>query len=141
MLRRLLGPRLTGLREAANELVDGLDDRARLLVLELAVERRRLARLAVVVLAALVVGIIANYACVAADTFSALVWAAATVVALTWDTPWRAAALLGLLAFWILFALALALKARSLLKAGDEAFRLSRQVAGDDVARIREALR
>ena len=127
MLRRLLGPRLTGLREAANELVDGLDDRARLLVLELAVERRRLARLAVVVLAALVVGIIA------------LVWAAATVVALTWDTPWRAAALLGLLAFWILFALAL--KARSLLKAGDEAFRLSRQVAGDDVARIREALR
>ena len=129
MLRRLLGPRLTGLREAANELVDGLDDRARLLVLELAVERRRRARLAVVVLAALVVGIIA------------LVWAAATVVALTWDTPWRAAALLGLLAFWILFALALALKARSLLKAGDEAFRLSRQVAGDDVARIREALR
>ena len=129
MLRRLLGPRLTGLREAANELVDGLDDRARLLVLELAVERRRLARLAVVVLAALVVGIIA------------LVWAAATVVAQTWDTPWRAAALLGLLAFWILFALALALKARSLLKAGDEAFRLSRQVAGDYVARIREALR
>ena len=129
MLRRLLGPRLTGLREAANELVDGLDDRARLLVLELAVERRRLARLAVVVLAALVVGIIA------------LVWAAATVVALTWDTPWRDAVLLGLLAFWILFALALALKARSLLKAGDEAFRLSRQVAGDDLARIREALR
>ena len=129
MLRRLLGPRLTGLREAANELVDGLDDRARLLVLELAVEGRRLARVAAVVLAALVVGIIA------------LVWAAATVVALTWDTPWRAAALLGLLAFWILFALALALKARSLLKAGDEAFRLSRQVAGDDVARIREALR
>ena len=129
MLRRLLGPRLTGLREAANELVDGLDDRARLLVLELAVERRRLARLAVVVLAALVVGIIA------------LVWAAATVVALTWDTPWRDAVLLGLLAFWILFALALALKARSLLQAGDEAFRLSRQVAGDDVARIREALR
>lgn len=129
LLRRLLGPRLAGVREVAQEVLDGLDDRTRLFALELAVERRRLARLVLAVLATLVVAVIA------------LVWAAATVVALAWDTPWRHFALLGLLVFWILVAVALGLWAHGIAKGREAAFRLSRQVASEDVARLREALR
>lgn len=129
LLRRLLESRLAGVRRAAHEVVDELDDRSRLFVLELAAEQQRLARLVIVVLGALVVTVIA------------MVWAAATVVALAWDTGWRDAALLGLLAFWVVFAAVLAVWARSLWKAGSEAFQLSRQVAGEDLSRLREALR
>ena len=129
LLRRLLGPRLAGVREVAHELLDGLDDRTRLFAVELAAERQRLARLVVAVLAALIVAVIA------------LVWAAATVVALAWDTPWRDVALLGLLAFWIVCAVALGFWAQRLARARDKTFRLSRQVVSEDVARLREALR
>ncbi len=129
LLRRLLGPRLAGVREVAQEVLDGLDDRSRLFALELAAERQRLTRLLVAVLATLVVGVIS------------LVWAAATVVALAWDTPWRHFALLGLLVFWILGAIALGMWAHGLATARDTAFRLSRQVVTEDVARLREALR
>jgi len=129
LLRRLLGPRLAGVREVAQEVLDGLDDRSRLFALELAAERQRLTRLTVAVLATFVVAVIA------------LIWAAATVVVLAWDTPWRHFALLGLLAFWILVTIVLGLWARGLAKARDAAFRLSRQVVTDDVARLREALR
>jgi uncharacterized membrane protein YqjE len=129
LLRRLLGPRLAGVREVAQEVLDGLDDRSRLFALELAAERQRLARLAMAVLGTLVLAVIA------------LVWAAATVVALTWDTPWRHLALLGLLAFWIVAALALGFWARGLARERDKSFRLSRQVVTEDVARLREVLR
>jgi uncharacterized membrane protein YqjE len=129
LLRRLLGPRLAGVREVAQEVLDGLDDRSRLFALELAAERQRLTRLVVAVIATLVAAVIA------------LVWAAATAVALAWDTPWRHIALLGLLAFWILGAIALGFWAHGIAKARDAAFRLSRQVVTEDVARLREALR
>jgi uncharacterized membrane protein YqjE len=129
LLRRLLDARLAGVREVAHELLEGLDDRSKLLALELAAERQRLMSLMVAVLAALVVGAIA------------LVWGAATLVAFTWDTPWRNATLLGLLIFWIAGAVALAFWARSLLKGGRQAFRLSREVVREDVARLREVLR
>ena len=129
LLRRLLDARLAGVREVAHELLEGLDDRSKLLALELAAERQRLMSLMVAVLAALVVGAIA------------LVWGAATLVAFTWDTAWRNATLLGLLVFWIAGAVASAFWARSLLKGGRQAFRLSREVVREDVARLREVLR
>ncbi len=129
LLRRLLDARLAGVREIAHELLEGLDDRSRLLALELAAERRRLLSLVVAVLAALFVAAIA------------LVWGAATLVAFTWDTPWRNATLLTLLVFWIAGAAALVFWARSLLKGGHHAFRLSREVVREDVARLREVLR
>jgi uncharacterized membrane protein YqjE len=129
LLRRLLGSRLAGIREVAHEVLDGLDDRSRLFALELATERQRLTRLVVAVVATLVVAVIA------------LVWAAATAVALAWDTPWRHLTLLALLAFWIIGAVALGLWARALARERDSAFRLSRQVVTEDVARLREALR
>jgi hypothetical protein len=69
------------------------------------------------------------------------VWAAATLVAFTWNTSWREETLLGLLAFWILLAAVLGFKARSLVKSSGDAFRLSRQVATEDFSRLREALR
>jgi len=129
MLRRLLEARLLGARRVAAEVVDGLDDRAKLFALEMAAEQQRLTKLAVVALVALIVSALA------------VVWAAATVVALTWDTEWRHFTLLALLAFWILAAAGLCLKARTMLKAGGNAFRLSRQVAAEDFSRLREILR
>lgn len=129
MFRRFIESRLAGARHIAAEAVDGLDDRSRLFALELAAEQQRLTRLVIVSLGALVV------------TILAVVWAAATLVAFTWETEWRHATLIGLLLFWAVFALVLCLKAKGLLQSGSEAFRLSRRVATDDFERIREALR
>lgn len=129
MLRRLIETRLGRARRMAADVVDGLDDRSTLFALELAAEQQRLTRLVIVVLGALVVSILA------------VVWAAATLVAFTWDTEWRHFTLLGLLAFWVLFALVLALKAKALLESANEAFRLTRQVATDDFERLREVLK
>jgi uncharacterized membrane protein YqjE len=129
MLRRFLESRLAGARRVAAETLDGLDDRSRLFALELAAEQQRLTRLVIITLSALVVSIVA------------VVWAAATLVAITWDTEWRHVTLLGLLLFWLLFAAVLCLKAKGLLQAGRKAFRFSRQVATDDFERMREALK
>lgn len=129
MLRRLLESRLAGARHLASEVIDGADDRSKLLALEFAVEKQRLTRLVLVGLGALVVSVLA------------VVWAAATLVAFTWDTEWRHATLLALLAFWLALAVGLCLKARRLIQARDDAFRLSRQVAAEDLNRLREALR
>ncbi|NLD55855.1 MAG: hypothetical protein GX652_14485 [Burkholderiaceae bacterium] len=128
MLRRVLASRLAGVRHLTAEVLEGLDDRARLVGGELAIEQRRLLRLVVVALAALLVSVIA------------VVWAAATVVAFAWDTDWRNIALWTLLAAWILGALGLALWARALLQGCRDAFPLTRRVARDDLQRMRELL-
>lgn len=126
MLRRFIESRLSGARRVAAEAVDGLDDRSALFVAELTAEQGRITRLALFALGALLVAILA------------VVWAAATLVAFTWDTEWRHVTLVGLLIFWILFAAGLTMKARSLLKAGSRAFWLSRQVLTDDLDQFRE---
>lgn len=128
MLRQALASRLAGVRHLAAEVIEGLDDRARLVAGEVAIEQRRLLLLVVAALGALIVGVIA------------MVWAAATVVAFTWDTEWRNLALLSLLALWILAAVGLALWARTLLQGCRDAFPLTRQVARDDIQRMRELL-
>ena len=128
MLRQALASRLAGVRHLAVELIEGLDDRATLVAGEVAIEQRRLLLLVVVALGALIVGVIA------------MVWAAATVVAFTWGTEWRNLALLSLLALWILAAVGLALWARTLLQGFRDAFPLTRQVARDDLQRMRELL-
>jgi uncharacterized membrane protein YqjE len=128
MLRRILASRLGGVRQLAAELLEGLDDRAGLIRGELAIEQKRLLLLVLVALGAMVVSVIAA------------VWAAATVVAFTWDTEWRSVALLSLLASWLLAALGLGLWARALLRGCRDAFRLTRQVARDDLQRMRELL-
>ena len=129
MFRRYLESRLAGTRRLATDVVQGLDDRSKLFALELAAEQRRLIRLVIMALGALVVSILA------------LVWAAATLVAFTWDTEWRHATLLGMLAAWVIFAIVLSLKAKGLLEATDQAFKLTRQVAADDFDRLRETLK
>lgn len=128
MLRQILASRLGGVRQLAAELLDGLHDRASLVQGELAIEQKRLLLLVLVALGALVVSVIAA------------VWAAATVVAFTWDTEWRNLALLLLLASWLLAAVGLGLWARALLRGCRDAFRLTRQVARDDLQRMRELL-
>jgi uncharacterized membrane protein YqjE len=129
MLRRFIESHFAGARRAAADALDGLGDRSKLFTLELAEEQQRLTRLVIVALGALVVSIVAG------------VWAAATLVAFTWDTEWRHVTLVGLLVFWLAFAVVLGLKAKSLLEDSREAFRFTRQVAADDVERLREALR
>jgi len=128
MLRQLLASRLAGVRQLVSVAAEEAADRARLFGSELAVEQRRLVRLIAVTLGAVLVAVIA------------VVWAAATVVAFTWDTEWRHVALLALLASWLLAAVGLALWARALLAAARQSFPLSRRVAQDDLRRLREML-
>ena len=44
----------------------------------------------------------------------AVVWAAATLVAFAWDTQWRNLTLVGLLVFWLAFAVVLGLRAKAI---------------------------
>ncbi len=129
MIRRLIEARLARARVLAESLVDAVDDRGQLLLAELAVERRRLLTLTVIAVAAFFVGLIA------------VVWVAATVVALAWDTEWRQTVLLAVMAFWLLLALLLGLRARTLLSAGENAFEYTRRVAAEDLERLRQRLR
>jgi uncharacterized membrane protein YqjE len=129
MLRRFFESRFSGARRIAAAAADGLNDRSTLFASELAAEQSRLTRLVVVGLGALMVSLVA------------VVWAAATLVALTWDTEWRHATLVGLLLFWLASAGVLCIKAKALLRAGGDAFRFSRQVAADDLEQLREALK
>ena len=69
-----------------------------------------------------------------------LVWLMATLVALTWDTPWRLHALGIAAGFWILLSLVLVLRIRRLLKDHPEPFPLSRQVLADDLRSLKEDL-
>ncbi len=129
MIRRLIEARLARARVLAESLVDAVDDRGQRLLAELAVERRRLLTLTVIAVAAFFVGLIA------------VVWVAATVVALAWDTEWRQTVLLAVMAFWLLLALLLGLRARTLLSAGENAFEYTRRVAAEDLERLRQRLR
>mgnify|MGYP001652041885 CR=1 FL=1 len=117
MFGKLFEPRIRRMKRTAADLVAGLDDRSRLLALELGTESRWLAKLVGTSLAAGVIAIIC------------LVWLMATLVALTWDTP-----------FWILLSLVLVLRIRSLLKDHPEPFPLSRQVLADDLRSLKDDL-
>lgn len=128
MFGKLFEPRIRRMKRTAADLVAGLDDRSRLLALELGTESRWLAKLVGTSLAAGVITIIC------------LVWLMATLVALTWDTPWRLHALGIAAGFWILLSLVLVLRIRSLLKDHPEPFPLSRQVLADDLRGLKEDL-
>ncbi len=128
MFGRLIQARLRSLRQTAAGLLSGLDDRSRLLALELGAEARWLGTVAAIGLAAIIISIIG------------LLWLMATLVALAWDTPWRLYALLGSAAFWVLLSLGLLLKLRALLKTHRTAFPLSRQVFADDIKALRGEL-
>lgn len=129
MLRELIDSRLASARRAASEAVDGLNDRSELFVAEFGQERQRLFTLVMFGVATLVVCVVA------------LVWAAASLVALAWDTAWRTHALIGMMAFWVLLALALGLRVRRLLTLGSDAFKLTRRVVAEDYERLKEKLR
>ena len=116
MFGKLLEPRIRRMKRTAADLVAGLDDRSRLLALELGTESRWLAKLVGTSLAAGVIAIIC------------LVWLMATLVAL-------AAA-----GFWVLLSLVLVLRIRGLLKGHPEPFPLSRQVLADDLRSLKEDL-
>lgn len=104
MFGRLLEPHIRRMKHTAADLVAGLDDRSRLLALELGDESRWLAQLAGLGLAAVIVIIIC------------LVWLMATLVLLAWDTPWRLAALGIAAAFWISLSAVLVWRIRRLLR-------------------------
>ena len=128
MFGKLLEPRIRRMKRTAADLVAGLDDRSRLLALELGTESRWLAKLVGTSLAAGVIAIIC------------LVWLMATLVALAWDTPWRLHALGIAAGFWVILSLVLVLRIRSLLKGHPEPFPLSRQVLADALRSLKEDL-
>ncbi|MDO4636210.1 MAG: phage holin family protein [Lautropia sp.] len=128
MFDRLFEPRLRRIKHSAAELLAGLDDRSRLLALELGTESSWLARLAGTALAAIIVLIIC------------IVWLMATLVALSWDTPWRLHALGLAAAFWVLLSLVLILRIRHLIKGHPTPFPLSRKVLADDLRGLKSDL-
>ena len=128
MFGRLLEPHIRRMKHTAADLVAGLDDRSRLLALELGNESRWLAQLAGLGLAAVIVIIIC------------LVWLMATLVLLAWDTPWRLAALGIAAAFWISLSAVLVWRIRRLLRQHPSPFPLSRQVLADDLQSLRSGL-
>lgn len=125
MLGRFFDTRIRQVKQTAIKLLSGLDDRSRLLALELGAEARWFAWLGALVLGAVIVLIIC------------LVWLMATLVALTWDTPWRLHALGGAAGFWLLLSIGLLLKIRSMLKKRQAPFPLSRRVFADDLQSLR----
>ncbi|MDO4905362.1 MAG: phage holin family protein [Lautropia sp.] len=128
MFGRLIQARLDRLRQTAAGLLSGFDDRSRLLALELGSEARWLGTVLAIGLAAVIITIIT------------LLWLMATLVALTWDTPWRLYALIGSATFWVLLSLGLLLKLRALLIRHGAPFPLSRQVFTDDIRSLRGEL-
>lgn len=128
MFGRLLEPHIRRMKHTAADLVAGLDDRSRLLALELGNESRWLAQLAGLGLAAVIVIIIC------------LVWLMATLVLLAWDTPWRLTALGIAAAFWISLSAVLVWRIRRLLRQHPSPFPLSRQVLADDLQSLRSGL-
>ena len=129
MFGKLLEPRIRRMKRTAADLVAGLDDRSRLLALELGTESRWLAKLVGTSLAAGVIAIIC------------LVWLMATLVAVAWDTPWRLHALGIAAGFWILLSLVLVLPIRSLLNDHPEPFPPSPQLLADDLRSLKEDLK
>ncbi|MDO5057562.1 MAG: phage holin family protein [Lautropia sp.] len=125
MLGRFFEARIRRVRETVAGLLSGLDDRSRLLALELGSEARWLGTVAALGLAAVIVVIIC------------LVWLMASVVALAWDTPWRLHALGGAAGFWLLLSLGLLLKVRALLRRSTPPLPLSRKVFADDIQSLR----
>lgn len=129
MLGRFIEPRIRRLQTMAAGLLEGLDDRCKLIALELGQESRWLARLAVLALASLIIVIIT------------LVWLMATGVALAWDTPWRIHVLIGAAAFWLILSLGLLLSIRSMLRKHPSPFPLTRQVLAEDAHDLRNAVK
>lgn len=125
MLSRFFNTRINRVKQTVAGLLGGLDDRSRLLALELGAEARWLAWTGALALAAVIVVIIC------------LVWLMGTLVALAWDTPWRLHALGGAAGFWLLLSLGLLLKIRAMLRAHNNPFPLSRQVFADDIRSLR----
>lgn len=125
MLGRFFDSKIRRIKRITAGLLARADDRSQLLALELATEARWLARLCALALGATIVVVIC------------LVWLMATLVALSWDTPWRFHALGAASAFWLVLCIGLLLKIRSMLRSHPSPFPLSRRVFADDLQSLR----
>lgn len=128
MFARFISRRLAIVREVAGEFVDDADDRWRLMLAESGTEIKRWVGVAIALGMALVFGCIS------------LLWGAATIIMLAWDTAWRMHAILGVLGFWILGLLFAVMWIVSQLKTAGSAFALSRRVFAEDLAMLRRNL-
>lgn len=128
MLGKLLDPHIRRMKHTAADFIAGLDDRSRLLALELGSESRWLAELAGLGLAAIIVIIIC------------FVWLMGSLVLLAWDTPWRLYALGFAAAFWIGLSALLVLRIRKLLQDHPRPFPFTRQVLADDLNTLKSGL-
>lgn len=128
-LSRHFEPQFNAVRGAAEEAVEDLDDRVRLLRLEMRAETGRLARLAIYAVAAVICAI------------GSLLWICAGVILLAWHTDYRVHAIIAVVAVWIIATAFSVGMARSLALRGRHAFRLSRALLSADAAVARQFLR
>ena len=124
-----LEPHVEAVRDVAGEAVEDLDDRVRLFRLELKAETSRVARMAIYGAAAVVFAI------------GSLLWLCAGVILLAWHTEYRTAAIIAVVAVWILSTAFSIGMLRSLARRGREAFRLSRSLLAADATFARQYLR
>lgn len=128
-LSRHFEPRINAVRGAAEEAVEDLDDRVRLLRLEMRAETGRLARLGIYSVAAVICAI------------GSLLWICAGVILLAWHTDYRVHAIIAVVAVWIISTAFSVGMARALSLRGRHAFRLSRALLSADAAVARQFLR
>lgn len=128
-ISRQLEPRLDAFRDAAGEVVEDLDDRIRLLRIELRSETGRMARMVLYAAAAVVFAI------------GSLLWLCAGVILLAWSTDYRTHAIVAVIAVWLLATAFSIGMTRALALRGRHAFRLSRALFAADAAVAREFLR
>ncbi len=122
-------PQIDAVRSAAEEAVEDLDDRVRLFRLELRAETSRLARMGLYGTGAVVFAI------------GSLLWICAGVILLAWHTDYRVAAIVAVVAVWIIATAFSIGMLRSLAHKGRDAFRLSRALLAADGAVARQYLR
>lgn len=132
LAQRLAGyfePQLDAVRDAAEEAVEDLDDRLRLFRLELRAETSRLARMGLYGAGTVIFAI------------GSLLWICAGVILLAWPTDYRVAAIIAVIAVWIIATAFSIGMLRALTQKGRDAFRLSRALLAADAAVARQYLR
>lgn len=128
-LRQSVTGRLEVVRAVAGEFVDDADDRWRLVAAESRREVKRWIAVAIGGIVAILFG------------FITLLWGAATVIMLAWETPYRLHAIYGVLAFWAVGLVIASIVVLARLKGRQNAFEMSRQVFAADLDMLRRNLR
>lgn len=123
-----LDERVQRVRQGAAELAQAAEDRVELLTLEWAEEKQRLQRIVLLsVLGAVLTSVV-------------LIVLSAALMVQFWDTPWRTTVAWGVAGAWLLLWLAMAVALWQALRAGHQAFALTRRELKRDWFELKDGL-